>query len=63
MDKLQAAGAAARLDQGVGRGLLPHLTDPAQIALLLVRVLQQQPERREEEFEDSHGSVPLGSDC
>lgn len=39
---LQTAGTVARLDQGVGGRLLAHLADPAQVALLLVRLLQQQ---------------------
>lgn len=43
VDKLQAAGAAAGLQQRVGRRVLAHLADPAQVALLLVRLLQQQP--------------------
>lgn len=39
---LQTAGTVARLDQGVGGRLLAHLADSAQVALVLVRLLQQQ---------------------
>jgi len=43
---LQAAGALAGLDQRVGTRLLPHLTDSAQITLLLIRILQQKAKSR-----------------
>lgn len=44
VDELQAAGAVAGLEERVGGRVLAHLADPAQVALLLVRLLQQQPE-------------------
>lgn len=44
VDELQTAGAVAGLQEWVGRRVLAHLADPAQVALLLVRLLQQQPE-------------------
>ena len=42
VDELQAAGAVAGLDEGVGRRVLPHLADTTQVSLVLVRVLQHQ---------------------
>lgn len=44
VDELQAARAVAGLQERVGRRVLAHLADPAQVALLLVGLLQQQPE-------------------
>lgn len=40
MHKLQTAGAFTGFNQRVWTRLLAHLTDPAQISLLLIRILQ-----------------------
>lgn len=44
VDELQAAGAVAGLEERVGGRVLAHLADSAQVALVLVGLLQQQPE-------------------
>lgn len=43
---LQTARTTARLDQGVGGGILAHLADAAHVAFVLIRILQQQSTAR-----------------
>ena len=42
VDILQTACTAARLNQGIGWRVLPHLADSTQVSLFLIRILQQQ---------------------